>query len=141
VSRILALDVGDKRIGVAVSDPTGLLATPLRTVRRTNMKADVALIAALALEQEVGMVVIGLPANMDGTEGEQAMKTRSFAKQLARVTRLPIEFEDERLSTFSAIEMLVESGIKTGHNRELVDMQAAAVILQSFLDRRSSQGK
>lgn len=135
-ARILGLDVGDKRIGVAVSDPTGMLVTPLVTVQRKNMKTDVARLVALVAEQEAGRVVVGLPKNMDGTEGDQARKVRSFAKQLAFATKLPIEFEDERLSTFSAIENLVERGVKTGHNRELVDMEAAAVILRSFLDRR-----
>jgi putative Holliday junction resolvase len=138
MARILGLDVGDKRIGVAVSDPSGMLATPLVTIQRKNMKTDVARLAALASEQEAGMIVVGLPLNMDGTEGEQARKVRSLAKQLAFATRLPIEFEDERLSTFAATENLVERGVKTGHNRELVDMEAAAIILRSFLDRRSS---
>ena len=82
------------------------------------------------------MVVVGLPKNMDGTEGDQARKVRSLAKQLAFATKLPIEFEDERLSTFCAIETLIERGVKTGHNRELVDMEAAAIILRGYLDRR-----
>jgi putative Holliday junction resolvase len=139
MGRILSLDVGDKRIGVAVSDPTGMLVTPLVTVQRKNMKSDVARLAALAAEQEAEMVVIGLPMNMDGTEGEQARKVRSFAKQLAFATKRPIEFHDERLSTFSAIENLVERGVKTGHNRDLVDMEAAAIILRAFLDQRGKR--
>jgi putative Holliday junction resolvase len=134
MKRILGLDVGDKRIGVAVSDPTGMLVTPLVTVQRKNMRSDVARLAALAAEQEAEMVVMGLPLNMDGTEGEQARKVRSLAKQLAFATKLPIQYHDERLSTFSAIENLVERGVKTGHNRDLVDMEAAAIILRAFLD-------
>ena len=138
MARILGLDVGDKRIGVAVSDPTGMLVTPLITIHRKNMRTDVERLAALVTEQEAEMVVVGLPKNMDGTEGDQARKVRSLAKQLASATKLPIEFEDERLSTFSAIESLVERGVKTGHNRDLVDMEAAAIILRGFLDRRST---
>jgi putative Holliday junction resolvase len=137
-SRLLALDVGDARIGVAVCDPTGMIVTPVETVHRKNMKMDVARIADIAKREEVGAVVIGLPKNMDGTEGEQATKVRSFAKKLARETGLTVHFEDERLSTFAATERLVERGVKTGTNRDLVDMEAAAIILQSFLDRQKS---
>src|SRR6185437_14826635 len=127
MARILSLDVGDKRIGVAVCDPPGLVVTPLMTIHRKNMQTDVAKVATLVTEQEADMVVVGLPMNMDGTEGEQALKVRSFAKKLGFATNRPIEFHDERLSTFSAIETLVERGIKTGHNRDLVGMEAAAV--------------
>ena len=136
MGRIISLDVGDKRIGVAVCDPTRMLVTPLLTIQRKNMQTDVKRIAALVAEQEAELVVVGLPMNMDGTEGEQARKARSLAKQLAFATRRPIEFQDERLSTFSAIEGLVERGVKTGHNRDLVDMEAAAIILRAFLDNR-----
>ncbi len=135
-SRLLALDVGDKRIGVAVSDSSGMLVTPVETVHRKNIKLDVARIAKLAEQHNAAAVVVGLPKNMDGTEGEQAAKVRSFAKKLTRETGLTAHFEDERLSTFTAIERLVERGIKTGTNRDLVDMEAAAIILQSFLDRQ-----
>lgn len=133
-SRLLALDVGDKRIGVAVSDATRMLVRPVETVHRKNMLADVARISKLAQEHEVAAVVIGLPKNMDGTEGEQAAKVRSFAKKLMRETGLTVHFEDERLSTFTATERLVARGVNTGKNRDLVDMEAAVVILQSFLD-------
>lgn len=134
-SRLLALDVGDKRIGVAVSDASGMLVKTVETVHRKNMKVDVARIAKLVQDQEAAAVVIGLPKNMDGSEGEQAAKVRSFAKKLERETGLTVHFEDERLSTFTAIERLVERGIQTGKNRDLVDMEAAVIILQSFLER------
>ncbi len=137
--RILGLDVGDKRIGVAVCDALGITVTPVQTVHRKNSKADVARILEIVQKEEVGAVVIGLPKNMDGTEGEQAQKVRAFADQLSKELNLPLHFEDERLSTFTAIENLVERGIKTGKNRDLVDMEAAAIILRSYLDssRRS----
>lgn len=137
-SRLLALDVGDARIGVAVCDPTGMIVTPVETVHRKNMKMDVARIADIAKREEAAAVVIGLPKNMDGSEGEQAAKVRSFAKRLTRETGLPMHFEDERLSTFEATERLVARGVRTGTNRDLVDMEAAAIILQSFLDRQKS---
>lgn len=133
--RVLALDVGDKRIGVAVSDRTGMLVTPIETIHRKNMNADGARVAHLAREHEVALVVVGLPTNMDGTEGGQAKKARFFAKTLVNDFGLSVHFEDERLSTFTATERLVERGVKTGQNRDLVDMEAAAVILQSYLDR------
>lgn len=135
-SRLLALDVGDKRIGVAVCDVTKMLVTPVETIQRKNSKIDVARVAKLAEDHEVAAVIVGLPKNMDGTEGEQAAKVKSFAKKIARETRLPVHFEDERLSSFTATERLVERGIDTGRNRDLIDMEAAAVILQSYLDRQ-----
>jgi len=133
--RVLALDVGDKRIGVAVSDLSRLIARPVETVQRKNREYDVRRIAQIVAEQEASVVVIGLPKNMDNSEGAQAAKVRSFAKHLARATSARILFEDERLSTFAAIETLVEQGIKTGHSRDLVDMEAATIILQNYLDR------
>jgi putative Holliday junction resolvase len=137
--RVLALDVGNKRIGVAVSDATRLIARPVETVTRKNREYDVRRVAEIIAEQEAAVVVIGLPKNMDDSEGEQATRTRAFAKHLSRVTSARIIFEDERLSTFSAIESLVERGVKTGHSRELVDMEAATIILQGYLDRERSR--
>ncbi len=136
-ARLLALDVGDKRIGVAVSDVTGMLVTPVETIHRKNSKTDIERVSKIAAEHEVAALVIGLPKNMDGTEGEQAAKVRSFAKKITRETGLNVLFEDERLSSFTAIERLVERGIQTGKNRDLIDMEAAVVILQSFLERQS----
>jgi putative holliday junction resolvase len=136
-ARLLALDVGDKRIGVAVSDVTGMLVTPVETIHRKNSKTDIERVLKLAAEHEVAALVIGLPKNMDGTEGEQAAKVKSFAKKLMREARLTVHFEDERLSTFTAIERLVERGVQTGKNRDLVDMEAAAIILQSYLDNQT----
>lgn len=121
---------------MAVSDRSGMLAKPVVTLQRKNMKVDLARIANLAREHEAEAVVIGLPKNVDGSEGEQAAKVRSFARKVARETGLAVHLEDERLSTFMAIERLVERGVKTGQNRDLVDMEAAAIILQSFLDRQ-----
>ncbi len=131
----LGLDIGDKRIGVAISDQLGLTAAGLETLHRKNIQSDVRAIDELAKRHSVVEIIIGLPANMDGSEGEQAQKVRSFGKKLARVTGLPIIYEDERLSTFTAIQTLTLLGVKTGHNRDLVDKQAAAVILQKYLDR------
>jgi len=132
--RILGLDVGDKRIGIAISDPLRITAAGLEAVHRKNMRTDVALIAQIAERHGAVQLVVGLPLNMDGTSGEQAEKVKSFGRKLARATGLPVVYEDERLSTVSAIRTLTLQGVKTGHNRDLVDIQSAAVILQKFLD-------
>jgi putative holliday junction resolvase len=135
--RILGLDIGDRRIGVAISDPLAITAAGLETVTRVNTQTDVEAIKQIALRHGVVQIVVGLPQNMDGSIGEQAEKVRSFTKRLARSTGLPIVYEDERMTTISAIRTLTIQGVKTGHNKALVDKQAAAIILQKFLDRKS----
>jgi len=127
--------VGDKRIGIALSDQVGLTAAGLDTLHRTNMANDVKAVTEIARRHGAVEIIVGLPANMDGSLGEQAQKVQSFGKKLARYSGLPIIYEDERLSTFTAIQTLTLLGVKTGHNRDLVDRQAAAVILQKYLDR------
>jgi len=134
--RIIGLDIGDRRIGVAISDPLAITAAGLETVTRVNTQADVEAIKQIALRHGAVQIVVGLPQNMDGTIGEQAEKVRSFTKKLARSTGLPIVYEDERMTTISAIRTLTIQGVKTGHNKALVDKQAAAIILQKFLDRK-----
>jgi putative holliday junction resolvase len=133
--RIIGLDVGDKRIGVAISDPLQYTAAGLETIKRQNMDKDVRAIMQIAERHGAVTIVIGLPLNMDGSTGNQAEKVRSFGRKLARVVDVPIIYEDERLSTISAIRTLTLQKVKTGKKRELVDMQAAAIILQRFLDR------
>ena len=133
--RIIGLDVGDKRIGIAISDPLQYTAAGLETIKRFNMDRDVRAVMEIAARHGAMTVVIGLPLNMDGTSGEQAEKVKSFGRKLARIMDVPIIYEDERLSTISAIRTLTLQKVKTGKNRELVDMQAAAIILQRFLDR------
>jgi len=134
--RILGLDIGDRRIGVAISDPLAITAAGLETVTRVNTQTDVEAIKQIAQRHGVVQIVVGLPQNMDGSIGEQAEKVRSFTKKLARSTGLPIVYEDERMTTISAIRTLTIQGVKTGHNKALVDKQAAAIILQKFLDRK-----
>ena len=135
--RVIGLDVGDARIGIAISDPLRITAAGLETIQRKNMQIDVAAIADLAKRHGAVEIVIGLPVNMDGSEGGQAQKVQSFGRKLARASGLPIIYEDEWLSTVSAIRSLSIQGVKTGHNRDLVDRQAAAIILQRYLDSQS----
>lgn len=133
--RIIGLDIGDKRIGVAISDPLRITAAGLETIERKNIRADVSAVIEMARRHGAVEIVVGLPKNMDGTIGEQAQMVQAFCRKLARASGLPIVYEDERLSTISAIRTLTLQGVKTGHNKDLVDRQSAAIILQKFLDR------
>lgn len=134
--RILGLDIGDRRIGIAISDPLGITAAGLEALERKNTQADLVAVKQIAERHGAVEIVVGLPQNMDGTIGPQAEKVKSFARKLARVTGLPVVYEDERLTTISAIRTLTLQGVKTGHRKDLVDMQSAAIILQKFLDRK-----
>jgi len=138
--RLLGLDVGDRRIGVAVSDYTGFLATPLGVYTRRGDQRDVEHIAALVADYEASRVVVGLPRNMNGTEGEQAEKTREFAGQLVGAG-LSVTLWDERLSTIEATRRLVEVGRKGRAIRQRIDAEAAAVILETYLDYLRSGGE
>lgn len=137
--RVIGLDIGDRRIGVAISDPLGITAAGLEVIDRTNMENDLDKVSQIAERHGAVTVVIGLPLNMDGSSGEQAEKVKSFGRKLVRKTGLPVTYEDERLTTISAIRTLTLQKVKTGHNRHIVDRQAAAIILQKFLDRNDRQ--
>jgi len=132
----LGLDIGDKRIGVALSDPMGILASPLQVFVHTDGAADIAAILQIVEKYQVERIIIGLPQSMDGTIGAQAEKVKSFAEKLMRKSPVPVEFRDERLTTVSAKHLLQESGKKrTGVNKKgEYDAAAAAIILQSFLN-------
>ena len=135
----LGLDPGDARIGVARSDPTGFLATPVETVRRGQ--GDLKRIAALVVEHEAVEVVVGLPRSLAGGEGPAAEKVREFAVRLAaRVTPVPVRLVDERLTTVSAEAMLRDRGKKGQQRRAVVDMAAAVMILQHALDSERATG-
>jgi putative Holliday junction resolvase len=132
ISRILGLDIGDSRIGLALSDPLRILATPLTIVSRADESSAIEKIAGIIRKNEVGLVIAGLPLNMDGSQGIQADKTRSFAETLSRHIEVPVEYRDERLTTVSARELMQEAGRKNRDTR--YDAAAAALILQSYLD-------
>jgi putative holliday junction resolvase len=138
--RMLGLDVGDRRIGVAVSDPTGLLATPVEVYTRRGGLVDVDHIASLRDELEAERVVVGLPKNMNGTEGPQAEKTREFADSLAALG-MPVILWDERLSTVEATRRMDERRGRRRKGTARVDAEAAAVILETYLDHIRSKGK
>jgi len=134
--RKIALDIGTVRIGIATSDPLGIIAGGYETYTRTaDQDKDMRYLAETAKKKECDVIVIGLPLNMDGTEGEKVTEIREFAANLSRYTDIKIVFQDERLSTVSAQKMLIESGVRREKRKGVVDKVAATIILQSYLDR------
>ena len=140
--RAIAFDIGDKRIGVAVSDPFNEYAMPCDTYFRTrNFQFDVQAIAKIAEEKGVGVIVCGLPVNTDGTESEQTEKTRRFIQALREKTCIPIETEDERFTTAEARETQMMSGVKRDRRKQTIDSIAASFILESYLKKMKNQEK
>ena len=133
--RSLGLDIGDKRIGVALSDPQGILASPLTIIDCSHDRADIEAIIAIVSQNQVGQIIVGLPLSMDGSIGKQAEKVKAFTRELCNHTEVPVEFRDERLSTVSA-RRLMQTVRKTRKTRH--DAVAAALILQSYLDEAHS---
>ncbi|WIY25241.1 Holliday junction resolvase RuvX [Parasedimentitalea psychrophila] len=132
---LIGLDLGDKTVGVAVSDLMGTVATPLLTVRRKKFTLDAAQLLDIIKGRDIAGIVLGLPRNMDGSEGSRCQKTRAFARNLSRLTELPIGFWDERLSTVAAERALLEADTSRKRRSEVIDHVAAAYILQGALDR------
>ena len=132
---LIGLDLGTKTIGVAASDPDRKLATGVETIARKNFTADAARVLALAAERGTIGFVLGLPINMDGTEGPRAQSTRAFARNLARLTELPIALWDERLSTAAVERELIANDVSRAKRAAIVDEHAAMFILQGALDR------
>ena len=132
---VMGLDLGSKTVGVAMSDLTRTIASPRETLRRTRFSADADRLLAVAGEAKAAAIVIGLPVNMDGSEGPRAQSTRAFARNLARLTELPIVLWDERLSTAAVERMLIAADSSRARRAEVVDKLAAAWILQGALDR------
>jgi putative Holliday junction resolvase len=134
-ARLLGLDVGTKTIGLALSDVTRSIATPYETLRRTKFTADAKLLVAIVAKEGVGGLVIGLPINLDGSEGPRAQSTRAFARNLAGHVDVPMAFWDERLSTAAVERHLIEADASRKRRAEVIDRMAAAYILQGALDR------
>lgn len=133
--RLLGLDLGEKTIGLALSDTLLTIATPMETLRRGKFSADAITIEAIIEKQGVGGLVVGLPLNMDGSEGPSAQSARAFARNFATRSELPIAFWDERLSTAAVTRTLLEADASRKRRGEVVDKMAAAFILQGVLDR------
>lgn len=136
--RALGLDIGEKRIGVAISDPSGTVATPLKVVATADALGDARVLRRFVDDYEVELIVIGLPLSLDGSEGPQAAQTRSIAERLVRSLDIPVEYHDERLSSTQAKRAMTEAGVSDKAKRGSVDMVAASLFLQSYLDARRS---
>jgi len=140
-ARLLGLDLGTKTIGLAVSDSMLMVSSPLETLRRTKFTADAEALLALTAEKGVGGLVLGLPRNMDGSEGPRAQSTRAFANNMAGKTDLLITFWDERLTTAEAERVLIDQAdINRKRRGEVIDKMAASIILQNFLDFLRNSG-
>jgi len=136
-SRVLALDLGKKRIGMALSDELGVTAQGLETLERTNIREDLASISQLAAERNVSLILMGNPLHMSGREGRQAEYARDFGERLRAASGIPVEFWDERLTTVAAQRVLRESGISIEKRAKAVDRLAAVILLESYLDSRN----
>ena len=133
--RIMGLDIGDKTIGVAVSDLMGLTAQGVTTIKMVGNKKDIEAIKQIIAEKQVNKIVSGLPKNMNGTVGPQGENVQKFCELLKEETNLPIEFWDERLSTVAAERSLIEGNVRRENRKKVIDMLAAVIILQGYLDR------
>ena len=132
---LIGLDLGTKTIGVAASDPERRVAAPVETIARKRFTEDAQRLIALAAERRAAGFVLGLPINMDGTEGARAQSTRAFARNLAKLTALPIALWDERLSTAAVERALIAANVSRARRKAVIDQHAATYILQGALDR------
>lgn len=135
--RIVALDIGDVRIGVAVSDFMRIIANPRETYIRKNEDADIEYFIQLAKKEEADTFVVGLPINMDGTEGPRVEICRAFGEKLREKSGLKVDYQDERLTTVTAERMLIEADVRREKRKQVIDKVAATIILESYLNRMS----
>lgn len=131
----MALDFGDVRIGIATSDMLGMIATGLETYTRTSFEKDIAHIVTLIEQHKIDTVVVGLPVNMDGTYGTRVEVTKAFVEELKKHTTAKIVYQDERLTSVEAEEILISQNMSREKRKQVIDQLAAAIILQSYLDR------
>ncbi|GMV63824.1 MAG: putative pre-16S rRNA nuclease [Parvibaculum sp.] len=134
-ARLMGVDLGTKTIGLALSDVSRSIASPLETIKRTKFTADAERLIALAKSHDAAALVVGLPLNMDGTEGPRCQSTRAFVRNLEKLTDLPVVFWDERMSTQAVTRTLLDADASRARRAELVDKMAASYILQGALDR------
>lgn len=133
-TRVLGLDVGERRIGVAISDGMGMLATPYEALQRRSLEQDIAAIVAVVQEEEVAQIIVGMPLSLDGSVGPQAKRTTAFYEALKAASPVPVKTWDERFSSVEAEHRLREAGVSPSRNRARLDASAAAVVLQAYLD-------
>jgi putative Holliday junction resolvase len=138
MGRVMALDVGNVRIGIAVSDLMGIIANPLETyTRKGNLTVDAQYIADLAKQKEVSLFVSGLPLSLSGGENEQTLKTREFIDELQKHTDIPVKYLDERFTTLSAERVLIQGNVRRENRKKVIDKVAATIILQNYLDSKN----
>lgn len=138
--RILGIDMGSKRIGVAVSDELGITAHAVTTIKRNNKKEDLAAVCALIEEYGVQEVVIGFPKHLDGRPSEEASSYVAFGEKIHEMTGIPVSYWDERLTTIEAERALLEADVRRRRRKQVIDRVAACLILENYLDWRSKQG-
>lgn len=136
--RVMGLDVGDKTIGVAISDLMGWTAQGLEVIKRTNDKKDLKRLEEIIQTHQVESIVVGLPKNMNGTVGPQGEKVQKFTRKIENTLHLPVELWDERLTTVAAEKLLIGADVSRGKRKKVIDKMAAALILQGYLDRKSA---
>jgi len=134
--RSLGLDIGDRRIGVALSDPEGILASPLTVINRRDEKLDIKAITDIVRQKQVEQIVVGLPLSMDGSLSRQAEKVKEFTRKLCEHTQVPVEYRDERLTTVLAERLMQTVDTKKTGTKARHDAQAAALVLQGYLDEK-----
>ncbi len=138
MTRIMGLDVGDKTVGVAISDPLFVTAQPYETIKRRKAKFDIDRIVEIVNDKEVSLIVVGLPKNMNNTIGPQSMKVMSFVDLIKKRIDIDIVYEDERLTTVQSEAVLIDMNVRRENRKTHIDKIAASFILQSYLDRRSN---
>ena len=137
MGRALGIDFGTKRVGLALSDRSNMIASPYKTLNYVSEKDLITQLEIIVTKNDIEILVLGLPINMKGEDTAQTMKVRNF-KEILSALRIPIVYEDERLSSVSAINSLMLQNVKTGHNKPEIDKTAAAIILQQYLDKNSN---
>ncbi len=136
MARKMGLDLGDVNIGIAFSDPLGMFASGFLNYRRQSLEQDLQYLADLVKEKDVDVIVVGLPKNMDGTDGPRVQFTYDFCEKLAAVTPAKIVYQDERLTTVSAEKMLISADVSRAKRKTVIDKVAASIILQNYLDKK-----
>jgi putative holliday junction resolvase len=137
--RIMAVDIGTKRVGAAISDPLGITTRSLGHLKCTGQKEALEKVKKLVEEHSPGVVVVGIPLNLDGTEGPMAVKARRFAESLREMIRIPVETTDERLTTREAENILIDADVRRDKRKQVIDGMAAAIILQKYLDKTKKE--
>ena len=134
MNRILGIDFGERRIGISISDSLNIIASPLMVIDRKKIIKYLDKIRSITIENDVGLIVVGLPITLKGTLSKQTEKTLNFINELSQKVDIPIKTIDERLTSLEAEKILIQKGVKTGHNKSQIDQLSAIIILQEYLD-------